>query len=604
MHRLNNVVRTRLPALLTLVLFFAGVTPAQSKRVALVIGNSAYQHTRILPNARSDAEKLATTLRAIGFSVTQLTDLGYRPMREAIRAFGQAALDAEMAVLYYAGHGLEVAGENWLAPTTASLRHERDLEYEAISLSSILSAVRAARRLRLVILDACRNNPLAERIETSFGATRSVMRGLARIEPPGDILVAYSAKHGTLAEDGPAGESGPFAAALVENLRTPGLDIRILLGRVRDEVLRTTDGRQEPFTYGSLGGQHVYLVEAVVSPEHPRQAPSDDDLAWMRAKAANRLEAVAAYLSSFPKGEHSIEAAALAGRLKALSSRWAVLQRSIDRRSLVEFIDDAEGSEFQAYARQRLGEVDANEARAWLVAEEAKLLRSYRGFLSEWPRGQHAHEAEERVRDLEMISALWDRLKHSDDDSELAAFVQRHGWSEFGAAAASRLIALRREQNSGPNEHLKVLTADELAREVDGATLVLNSSGGRIRFDRKKVSAVRQRLGSDFLRKQFRREFAGEGAYDAEVRVEGKLLKLDGLGAIVRSDVDGTGSLFLLQMYGSEKTASDIDRRDRRFSTLQIIRDHFGLVCIMTSWEFLAAASKPEKVAERCKASR
>jgi hypothetical protein len=251
--------------------------PAEARRVALVIGNSAYEHTRVLPNARNDARIIAALLGKMGFAVSEAGDLAYRPMREAIRAFGEAAQGADMAVVYYAGHGLEVAGENWLLPVSAALKRERDLEYEAVSLSSILAAVKEARRLRLVILDACRNNPLGERMELSAGTPRSVPRGLARIEPSGDILVAYSAKHGTIADDGPAGGNSPFAAALALNMGTRGLDVRIMLGKVRDDVRKATGGRQEPFTYGSVGGEIIALHAgdgAAIDPGLPRsQAP-------------------------------------------------------------------------------------------------------------------------------------------------------------------------------------------------------------------------------------------------------------------------------------------------------------------------------------------
>jgi uncharacterized caspase-like protein len=237
-----------------------------------VIGNGAYEHTGVLPNPRNDAIIIAGVLRKIGFAVMEANDLAYRPMREVIREFGQAAQGAEMAVIYYAGHGVEVAGENWLLPISAALRHERDLEYEAISLSSVLAAVREAGRLRLVILDACRNNPLGARIALLSDTTRSVSRGLARIEPSGDILVAYSAKHGTLAEDGPTGGNSPFAAALALNLATPGLDVRIMLGKVRDHVRKSTGGRQEPFTYGSVGGETIALLPGDAPTVVPPQA--------------------------------------------------------------------------------------------------------------------------------------------------------------------------------------------------------------------------------------------------------------------------------------------------------------------------------------------
>ena len=262
---MRSIVRS-IAAACCAVAVFSGAPAIAEKRVALVIGNGAYVHTRVLPNARNDARTIAALLAKIGFVVTEASDLSYRPMREAIRAFGQTAQGAEMALVYYAGHGLEVAGENWLLPVSAAFKHERDLEYEAVSLSSLLTAVKDAGRLRLVILDACRNNPLGDRIELSATTPRAVSRGLARIEPSGDILVAYSAKHGTLAEDGPAGGNSPFAAALALNLGTPGLDVRIMLGKVRDAVKKATGGRQEPFTYGSVGGDTIAL--------HPGDGPA------------------------------------------------------------------------------------------------------------------------------------------------------------------------------------------------------------------------------------------------------------------------------------------------------------------------------------------
>jgi len=239
------------------------------KRVALVIGNGVYQHTRSLPNARSDARMIGALLGTAGFIVTEVDDVTYERMREALRAFGQSAQDADVALVYYAGHGMEVARENWLLPVSAVLRHERDLEYEAISLSSILGTVKDARRLRLVILDACRNNPISDRIELSSPATRSVPRGLARIEPSADILVAYSAKHGTLAEDGPSGGNSPFATALAQHLVAPGLDLRIAFGKVRDDVRKATGGRQEPFTYGSVGGETIAIIPGSAQPLAP-----------------------------------------------------------------------------------------------------------------------------------------------------------------------------------------------------------------------------------------------------------------------------------------------------------------------------------------------
>jgi len=250
-------------SLLCAVAGFAG--PAQAeKRVALVIGNSGYKHTRGLPNPKNDAAAVARLLHGIGFAegdVTLAIDLGYQAMRETLRAFAEKAAGADMAIVYYAGHGIEVAGENYLVPVDAKLARDRDLEYEAVHLSLVLDAVSDARKLKLVILDACRNNPLADGIALRAGIVREVSRGLKRIEPKGDLLVAYSAKAGTVALDG-EGQHSPFAEALMKHMPTAGIDIIRMFGRVAETVLETTGKKQEPWLYGRPGSEAIALVPA------------------------------------------------------------------------------------------------------------------------------------------------------------------------------------------------------------------------------------------------------------------------------------------------------------------------------------------------------
>jgi uncharacterized caspase-like protein len=243
------------------------------KRIALVIGNSAYQHTGVLANPRNDAAAVARLLKTMGFADVKLrTDLDYGGMRESIRLFGKSAANAEIALIYYAGHGLEISGENYLVPVDARLAHVRDLEYETVSLASVLSAVESARKLKLVILDACRNNPLGHKIILRGGPTRGLGRGLGRIEPTGEVLVAYAAKAGTLAEDG-AGRHSPYAQALLKHMATPGLDVIRMFGRVKEAVLEATQSAQEPWIYGSPGGEPVALVPALAKPAPPEKIP-------------------------------------------------------------------------------------------------------------------------------------------------------------------------------------------------------------------------------------------------------------------------------------------------------------------------------------------
>src|SRR5712691_11041818 len=237
------------------------------KRVALVLGNSAYQNVARLPNPVNDGTVIAATLKNAGFDVVDSRhDLPAAETRRALRDFADRARDADIAVVYYAGHGIEVDGANYLIPVDAKLERDTDVYDEALSLERVLVAIEPARKLRLVILDACRDNPFARTMKRTV-ASRAIGQGLAKVEPTNpNVLIAYSAKAGSTAADGD-GTNSPFTSALSHHLTKPGLDVRRAFGFVRDDVLKNTGNRQEPFVYGSLGGDDVPLVpaKAVVS---------------------------------------------------------------------------------------------------------------------------------------------------------------------------------------------------------------------------------------------------------------------------------------------------------------------------------------------------
>jgi formylglycine-generating enzyme required for sulfatase activity len=255
------MVRIVLVALVLLFqCFCAFVTPALAagKRVALVIGNAAYSDVGPLANPESDSAAVAQALEASGFDdVRHVGNLTAEQMRQELKSFSALSANADIAVIYYAGHGVELADQNYLVPVDAKLLRSTDIEFEAIPLSSVRQAVSGASKLRIVVLDACRNNPFKL---AGKGGTRAATRGLGRIEPGAGEVVAYAAKEGTLAQDGPANQNSPFAAALVKSLREPGLEVRLLFGRVRDDVLAATGNEQEPYTYASLGGDALYLT--------------------------------------------------------------------------------------------------------------------------------------------------------------------------------------------------------------------------------------------------------------------------------------------------------------------------------------------------------
>lgn len=236
----------------------AAATAATGRRIALLIGNGGYIHAPVLANPANDVKALASVLQAIGFqSITVKTDLRREETISALRQFATAADNADWAVIYYSGHGIEFNGINYMIPIDAELRADRDIDLESIDVGKAIAALEGARRLRLIVLDACRDNPFASKMRRTM-ATRSIGRGLARIEPEAGTLVVYAAKHGETALDGD-GTNSPFAEALIKRMPTANLEIRRLFDLVRDDVMSTTNRKQQPFSYGSLSGSEDYF---------------------------------------------------------------------------------------------------------------------------------------------------------------------------------------------------------------------------------------------------------------------------------------------------------------------------------------------------------
>ncbi|UPJ53387.1 SUMF1/EgtB/PvdO family nonheme iron enzyme [Bradyrhizobium sp. 200] len=255
------------------------------RRIALVIGNGRYLHANILTNPPNDARGIALSLSRLGFfgvceagddfivdskapGVSALLDLDDRRLGRALAAVERFARGARQAVIYYAGHGIEIDGENYLIPVDAKLAHTTDAKYETKPLTQALGAVQGALGLRLVILDACRNNPFQARLFRN----RDTSGGLRSIEPA-NVLVAYSAKHGTVARDGDEGGNSPFTTALLAHIEKPGLAIQDLFAEVHDDVLAATNGVQEPWLYGAFGRRKEYFVPPLSDGQLPPSSP-------------------------------------------------------------------------------------------------------------------------------------------------------------------------------------------------------------------------------------------------------------------------------------------------------------------------------------------
>ena len=301
-------------ALLALVLLAAPLPASAAGRVALVVGNSTYEHIGRLPNPANDAADLSAALRRLGFDVTVAQDAGRTALTEALRAFTRRSAGADVALVFYAGHGMEMDGVNYLLPVDARLERDTDVRYETVTLDDVLASTSGAS-LRLVILDACRNNPLA-RSMTRTVRTRNVSNGafgdLDDALLGDETLVAYSAEAGTVADDG-AGRNSPYAAALLAHLEER-LEVGMLFRRVRERVLNATDGRQRPHEYHSLLREHYLGVAPVggglasasvaASGSSPVLA-QQETVFWESVRESANAAELEAYLARWPNGVYA-----------------------------------------------------------------------------------------------------------------------------------------------------------------------------------------------------------------------------------------------------------------------------------------------------------
>jgi uncharacterized caspase-like protein len=346
------------------------------KRVALVIGNSAYQNAARLVNPASDAAAMAATFRNANFDIVESrADLAATEMRRTLRDFNDKARDADIAVIYFAGHGIEVDGINYLIPVDALLERDTDVFDETFALDRILVAVEPARRLRLVILDACRDNPFSKTMKRT-SVTRSIERGLARVEPASsNTMVAFAAKAGSTALDGD--RNSPFAAALVKYITKPGLDLRKAFGFVRDDVLKATGNKQEPFVYGSLGGEDVSLVPAAAPATAAASATGSSDIRgdYELAERIGTRAGWDAFVANYPNGFYTQLAKAQRDKLAAEEARIAATEKAkaaADEKARLA----TEGAQAAVQAKAAAQAKAAEEAR--VAAEKKKATEDER----------------------------------------------------------------------------------------------------------------------------------------------------------------------------------------------------------------------------------
>lgn len=265
-----------------LSILFSAVPALADKRVALVVGNSAYVNATPLANPVNDAGEMAKVLTEAGFEVILGLDLDKRGFDGKVRDFAGALEGADVALFYYAGHGLQVAGRNFLVPVDASMGKERDLDFEGVSVDFVMKQMELERdnKTNIVFLDACRDNPLARNLARSMGTrSASVGKGLAQVETGVGTFIAYSTQPGNVALDGD-GANSPFTAALVKGVRLPGRNLTSVMVEVRKDVLAVTQGKQVPWDHSSLTGDFFFQLAAAAPGTKPGVAekPSEAEL--------------------------------------------------------------------------------------------------------------------------------------------------------------------------------------------------------------------------------------------------------------------------------------------------------------------------------------
>jgi Caspase domain len=556
------------------------------KRVALIVGNSSYQAVPQLPNPSRDANSVAKMFRDAGFDSVEIQlNVGNLEFKRAIRKFEVMADQADIAVVYYAGHGLEIGGTNYLIPVDARLASDRDADDEAIPLERLVSSADGARRLRLIILDACCDNPFVSTMRRERKvATRGVTGGLGKVEPTStDTLIAYAAKAGSTADDGD-GQHSPFTTAILKNLTVPGLDVRLAFGRVRDEVLKTTSSRQEPFVYGSLGGGNVSLVPA---PVVPQEAPVSDVKAdYELVQRIGTKRAWDVFLGTHPSGFYAELAKAQIEQLNAQPANPPPAQPNVNMAAL--------SPQQPPTTRESV----SKEAIEWDKVKDSTDPAVLQKFIKRFPDSPLSLNAQQRVdvlkkaadereekarteREAQRQAAEEAKLKAEQQKAELAAQKKREDderrareaeAAEKARAAAAELAAQKKRQ-----EDERRAAAVEAERQAKAAEA------------ERKAQEARQKAEQAEREKTAKEAEAARAAADKQAReAEAARRKAELAAAEEATCKDEQGKLDALLAKGSEGTGLD---NLKQFSR-GVSCDRLGPVVVAALDRFNAEAAK------------
>jgi hypothetical protein len=509
-------------AILTVVLPFdrarAQNQNQNQKRIALVVGNSNYANVPKLPNPSRDAISVGQMFRDAGFNnVDVIINATNIELKRAIRKFEIDADQADIAVIFYAGHGLEIGGNNYLIPIDARLASDRDADDEAITLDRVVASADGASKLRLIMLDACRDNPFTSLMRRDRkGSNRVVSAGLGKAEPTStDTLIAYAAKAGSTAEDG-EGQHSPFTSAILRHLTNPGLDIRLAFGRVRDEVMRATGSRQEPFVYGSLGGGNISLVPAPKVQDTPiADVKADYEL----VARIGTLRAWEVFLGTHKTGFYAdlarVQIAALSEQQQQQAG--ASITRSKGNSDMV-----VAGVPSAPQPSGR--ESSSQEAVDWNKIKDSSDPVAFEKFIQKYPDAPLAVTAQQRLEILKQAAAEREAARRAAEKAaEEARFEAERKKAEIAAAKKreeeERLAARKREEDE---RRAKAAEAEQKAKAAEAERLAAKQRDEEERraraaeAEQKARAAEAERLAAKQREEEERRAKAAEAEQKAK----------------------------------------------------------------------------------------
>ena len=434
-------MRFLLAAMSLAALLVSGNAALADKRVAFVVGNSAYRNVPQLPNPVVDAKSMAKVLRNVGFDVVEGANLSRDKMTEKLLEFGKKAEGADLAVFYYAGHGIAVNGTNYLLPVDADLKSEMDVKLgAAINVDLTLEQTMADAKVKLVFLDACRDNPFAAKIR-SAKATRSVSveSGLAEMKSGEGTLIAFATGPGQTALDGETGTNSPFTRALVANIAQPGVEIQQAMTRVRAQVNDETNKNQLPWGHTNLTGA-VYLNPVGIPSDKPAETANAAPAApaspvelefWRSVKDSDKAEELNAYLTSYPNGSFkSLALARIASLQDGPSTTTRNLTAGIDPATFTEEADQVSEDQLGLGKAQRRDVQRRLTGLGFDIKASGKFDDATRSVIKRWqaargyPSTGYLNQLQHKALVSEIVST---RVASSDGDDDEVHHVRHSG---------------------------------------------------------------------------------------------------------------------------------------------------------------------------------